>query len=63
MEIVARDLEGESYLFAVEDSLENEGYKDFVVYYTASAAVPEPSTCAAIFGVLALAFAAYRKRR
>lgn len=62
MKIVPREVEGESYVFAVEDSLENAGYKDFVVYYTASSAVPEPSTYAAILGALALAFAAYRRR-
>lgn len=33
---------------------------DFVV---AGAAVPEPATCAAIFGALALALAAYKKRK
>ena len=63
MEVLTRGLEGESFTFAVEDSLENEGYKDFVVYYTGSSVIPEPSTYAAIFGALALAFAAYRRRK
>lgn len=63
MEVITRGLDNESYTFAVEDSLENEGYKDFVVYYTGSSVIPEPSTYAAIFGALALAFAAYRRRK
>ncbi|MBR4597575.1 MAG: hypothetical protein IKO42_04160 [Opitutales bacterium] len=63
MRIIARDLEDESYTFAVEDSESVAGYKDFVVYYTGTAVIPEPATCAAIFGALALAFAAYRRRK
>lgn len=63
MEVITRGLDNESFTFAVEDSLENEGYKDFVVYYTGSSVIPEPSTYAAIFGALALAFAAYRRRK
>lgn len=31
-------------------------------YSFSVAAVPEPATCAAVFGALALAFAAYRRR-
>lgn len=63
MDIIARGLEDESYTFAVEDSSTLSGYKDFVVYYTGTAVIPEPSTCAAILGALALAFAAYRRRK
>lgn len=63
MEVLTRGLEGESFTFAIEDSLENEGYKDFVVYYTGASVIPEPSAYAAIFGALALAFAAYRRRK
>lgn len=59
-EIISSGASDEEYVFAVEDSLVNVGYKDFVVYYTAN--VPEPSTYAAIFGAIALAFAAYRRR-
>ena len=36
---------------------------NLMLYYTSSAIIPEPSTCAAIFGALALAFAAYRRRK
>ena len=35
---------------------------DLLIYYT-SAVIPEPGTYAAIFGALALAFAAYRRRK
>ena len=63
MMIIGRGLEDESWEFAVEDSLDNAGYKDFVVYYTGTAVIPEPATCAAILGALALAFAAYRRRK
>ena len=63
MEVITRGLDNESYTFAVEDSLENSGYKDFVVYYTGATVIPEPSTYAAIFGALALAFAVYRRRK
>ncbi|MBR4598337.1 MAG: PEP-CTERM sorting domain-containing protein [Opitutales bacterium] len=40
----------------------NNGNKTFGINYN-FAAVPEPSTYAAIFGALALAFAAYRRRK
>ncbi|MBO7520613.1 MAG: PEP-CTERM sorting domain-containing protein, partial [Opitutales bacterium] len=63
MEIIARELEDESYTFAVENSSTLSGYKEFVVYYTGTAIIPEPSTYAAILGALALAFAAYRRRK
>ena len=63
MEIIARGLEDEKIEFAVEDSSTLSGYKDFVVYYTGTAVIPEPATCAAILGALALAFAAYRRRK
>ena len=45
------DFEGNTYLAEVSGSI-----------LTAGAAVPEPAACAAIFGVLTLAFAAYRRR-
>lgn len=32
-------------------------------YYMNNPAVPEPATCAAIFGIFALAFTVWRKRR
>lgn len=38
-------------------------FMQLVVYFTNNIAVPEPSTYAAIFGALALAFAAYRRRK
>lgn len=41
----------------------NINFMQLVVYYTNNIAVPEPSTYAAIFGALALAFAAYRRRK
>ncbi len=63
MQVTGRGLDDESIVFAVEDSEINAGYKDFVVYYTGTAVIPEPSTYAAIFGALALAFVAYRKKR
>ena len=44
----------------VEDSLV---WKDNAIWVSVTAAVPEPAACAAIFGALALAFAAYRKRK
>ena len=46
------DYEGNSFYAEISGSI-----------ITAGAAIPEPATCAAIFGVLAWAFAAYRKRR
>lgn len=45
------DFEGNTYLAEVSGSI-----------LTAGAAVPEPAACAAIFGALTLAFAAYRRR-
>lgn len=42
---------------------ENINFMQLVVYYTNNTVVPEPSTYAAIFGALALAFAAYRRRK
>lgn len=41
----------------------NINFMQLVVYYTNNIAVPEPSTYAAIFGALALVFAAYRRRK
>lgn len=41
----------------------NINFMQLVVYYTNSTVVPEPATYAAIFGALALAFAAYRRRK
>ena len=41
----------------------NINFMQLVVYYTNNIVVPEPSTYAAIFGALALAFAAYRRRK
>lgn len=32
-------------------------------YWVLTAAVPEPATFAALFGILALSFAAYRRKR
>ncbi|MBO7521862.1 MAG: PEP-CTERM sorting domain-containing protein, partial [Opitutales bacterium] len=40
-----------------------DGGRTFGITYNYIAAIPEPSTYAAIFGALALAFAAYRRRR
>ena len=37
--------------------------KNNTLYITIGQTVPEPATCAAIFGALALAFAAYRRRK
>ncbi|MBR4598200.1 MAG: PEP-CTERM sorting domain-containing protein [Opitutales bacterium] len=36
---------------------------DLILSYSSSVVIPEPSTYAAIFGALALAFAAYRRRK
>ena len=62
----------DSYRFALEYN-ESEEFQDaegnninfmqLVVYYTNNIVVPEPSTYAAIFGAIALAFAAYRRRK
>ena len=41
----------------------NINFMQLVVYYTNNIVVPEPSTYAAIFGAIALAFAAYRRRK
>lgn len=41
----------------------NINFMQLVIYYTNSTVVPEPATYAAIFGALALAFAAYRRRK
>lgn len=64
--------DGDEYRFALEYN-ESEEFQDaegnnvnfmqLVVYYTNNIVVPEPSTYAAIFGALALAFAAYRRRK
>ena len=39
----------------------SEDSKSLIINYVST--IPEPSTCAAIFGALALAFAAYRRRK
>ena len=39
----------------------SEDSKSLIISYVST--IPEPSTCAAIFGALALAFAAYRRRK
>lgn len=65
---------GETIVFSAEQNIsvyDGSGhlYEDVLFSYdengniTGITAVPEPSTYAAIFGVLALAFASYRKRR
>lgn len=41
----------------------NINFMQLVIYYTNTTVVPEPATYAAIFGALALAFAAYRRRK
>ena len=68
--ILAKD--DDMYRFALEYN-ESEEFQDaegnninfmqLVIYYTNTTAVPEPATYAAIFGALALAFAAYRRRK
>lgn len=68
--ILAND--DDMYRFALEYN-ESEEFQDaegnninfmqLVIYYTNSTVVPEPATYAAIFGALALAFAAYRRRK
>ena len=47
--------------FIIEQDAVNSEYYNFIVQYVSS--IPEPGTYAAIFGALALAFAAYRKRK
>lgn len=39
----------------------SEDSKSLIISYVST--IPEPSTCAAIFGAVALAFAAYRRRK
>lgn len=55
--VITADAEDE-FRFAFEGA---NGAYEFVIYYTH--VVPEPATYAAIFGALALAFAAYRRRK
>ena len=53
------EIDGEQvYLSDLEYMLNDDGY-----YYLYSGMVPEPSTVAAVLGVFALAFAAYRRRK
>lgn len=62
--VITRD-DSDEYMFIVDDSIVDEdigvNFTTFSVLYKST--VPEPATYAAIFGALALAFAAYRKRR
>ncbi|MBO6101969.1 MAG: hypothetical protein J6P03_01805 [Opitutales bacterium] len=58
--VISSGAADEDIRFAYEQNTETN-YYDFVIYYTAN--VPEPATCAAVFGALALAFAAYRRRK
>ena len=46
-----------------EGLLASLGWKDGTFTASITSAVPEPATVAAILGVFALAFAAYRRRR
>lgn len=70
--VIMNEDNGVAYRFALEYNEseeyqnaegENINFMQLVVYYTNNIAVPEPSTYAAIFGALALAFAAYRRRK
>ena len=47
----------------VEWSLAKSEITDGTISYVVGSQIPEPATCAAIFGALALAFAAYRRRK
>lgn len=46
-----------------EWAVDVDNITDDTVSYTITHQIPEPSTYAAIFGVMAIAFAAYRKRK
>lgn len=70
--VIMNEDNGVAYRFALEYNEseeyqnaegENINFMQLVVYYTNNIVVPEPSTYAAIFGALALAFAAYRRRK
>ena len=61
--VLLRD-KSDEYRFALEDVHDDDLGLDMqalVIYYTST--VPEPATCAALMGALALAFAAYGRRR
>ena len=62
--VITRD-DSDEYMFIVDNSIADEdigvNFTTFSVLYKST--VPEPATYAAIFGALALAFAAYRRRR
>lgn len=62
--VITRD-DSDEYMFVIDetfiDDVTGESLMSFAVLYKST--VPEPATYAAIFGALALAFAAYRKRR
>lgn len=57
--------DSDEYMFVIDetfiDDVTGKSLTSFAVLYKST--VPEPATYAAIFGALALAFAAYRKRR
>lgn len=46
-----------------EWSLASKDFSDNTLSFVVGSQVPEPATYAAIFGTLALAFAAYRRRK
>lgn len=62
--VLNADKMGSEWKLASEDKSEYLKWTDTTLYlYVTSSAIPEPSTYAAIFGALALAFAAYRRRK
>ena len=61
--VILADPASDVYRFALEEETIGEfSYQQLVIYYT-NGVIPEPSTVAALFGAIALAFAAYRRRK
>ncbi|MBO7521966.1 MAG: PEP-CTERM sorting domain-containing protein, partial [Opitutales bacterium] len=64
IEVVLADPTSDTYRFALEEEeIGDYSYQQLVIYFSNSTVIPEPSTYAAIFGALALAFAACRRRK
>jgi len=62
LSITGTDIYGNS-LTTSDFSLLAGAYEGHTGYWLISSTVPEPATCAAIFGALALGFAAWRRRK
>ena len=64
VQVILADPIGDVFRFALEEEdIGDYSYQQLVIYYSNSIIIPEPSTVAAVFGALALAFAAYRRRK